>query len=99
MSTRELTIREEAAVDVDEAYEWYEQQRPGLGDEFLVELDDSIERIRKHPTGQPRYNPRFHCTLLDRFPYVIYFSVDDSSVIVFGVLHGRRDAQILKNRT
>ena len=31
----ELVIAPEAAKDIDEAYEWYERRRTGLGEEFL----------------------------------------------------------------
>jgi hypothetical protein len=31
----EILIAPEAQQDVDEAYNWYEDRRPGLGEEFL----------------------------------------------------------------
>ncbi len=35
----ELIIAQEAQQDVDEAYSWYEDRRPGLGEEFLTCVD------------------------------------------------------------
>jgi hypothetical protein len=35
----ELIIAPEAQQDVDEAYSWYEDRRPGLGEEFLDCVD------------------------------------------------------------
>jgi len=42
----ECSLTPDAAQDVDEAYAWYENQRAGLGEEFLGCLDVCIERIR-----------------------------------------------------
>jgi len=33
-----IFIDSRAADDIDNAYDWYEQQQPGLGDLFLEEL-------------------------------------------------------------
>ena len=34
----EVSIRPEARTDVQAAYDWYEAQCPGLGDEFLIAI-------------------------------------------------------------
>jgi len=98
MPTFRLTLRDEAESDVDAAYEWYELQRPGLGAEFLVALDDVVERVRRGPRSQPRFDSRFRCTLLKRFPYAVYFTIEGDCVIVFAVLHAKRDASVLGER-
>jgi hypothetical protein len=36
--TYTLEIREEAEAEIYEAFSWYEQQLPGLGDRFIGEL-------------------------------------------------------------
>ena len=99
MSEHGLTIRAEAESDIDSAFDWYESQRLGLGDEFLVSLHDAIDRIRQRPEAHPRFNERFQCSLLNRFPYGVFFTVEAGHIIVFGVLHGRRDRSILDDRS
>ena len=34
----QLIIRPEAELDIEESYNWYEDQAMGLGDEFLLAL-------------------------------------------------------------
>ena len=34
-----LTIKPRAILMTKNAYDWYEKQKPGLGEEFLDELD------------------------------------------------------------
>ena len=44
-----LKFSRAAKRDIDVAFVWYENQRPGLGDEFLAAVDECIERIRGNP--------------------------------------------------
>jgi hypothetical protein len=34
-----VQLHERAQVDIDEAALWYDEQEPGLGDEFLADVD------------------------------------------------------------
>ena len=47
-------IQPSAFADVAEAAEWYEGQRPGLGIEFILELDAAIERAAESPQAYAR---------------------------------------------
>src|SRR5688572_28198466 len=47
--TRSVRVRPEAERDVETAFAWYEEQRPGLGREFLHELDVVYKRIANFP--------------------------------------------------
>jgi plasmid stabilization system protein ParE len=38
-------LRAEAQADFDEAFDWYEAQRPGLGTEFAAEVQKVFDRI------------------------------------------------------
>lgn len=44
-----LIIAPEDQDDVDEAYCWYEDRRPGLGEEFLGCVDACIQAICRMP--------------------------------------------------
>jgi hypothetical protein len=44
-----LNIRPEAEADVVEAALWYEQRKPGLGEEFVTEVDQAIRRVLENP--------------------------------------------------
>lgn len=41
-----VLIRPAAAADIEEAFVWYEQQRPRLGFEFLKIVDDALAAIQ-----------------------------------------------------
>ena len=43
-------LSSEAEDDILEAYIWYEQQRSGLGEDFLESLDKAHQSILQNPT-------------------------------------------------
>jgi hypothetical protein len=44
-----LVFRSEARDELDEAYNYYESQQLGLGDEFLEYVDEVLNRICQQP--------------------------------------------------
>jgi plasmid stabilization system protein ParE len=36
--------------------------------------------------------------LLKRFPYGLYYSIEDGAVVIVAVVHGRRDPAVWQNR-
>ena len=45
---KRVVVRPAAAADIEDAYEWYESQQPGLGDEFLAALRTTRDRLLEH---------------------------------------------------
>jgi plasmid stabilization system protein ParE len=73
------------------AFEWYEKEQTGLGREFLDELRAAYKRMTDGPLKYQHLRAGIRRTLLHRFPYAVYFAVEDSVVIVIAVLHASRD--------
>jgi hypothetical protein len=45
----QIVIRPAAAADIEDAFVWYDQQRSGLGSEFLKAVDDALIAIQRAP--------------------------------------------------
>jgi len=44
-----LNLRKLAINDIGEAYDWYEDKRQGLGEEFLLSADDAFDILKRNP--------------------------------------------------
>ena len=79
-------------MDITDAAIWYHNQKPGLGHEFLAEVDSAIAKAAENPFRFPtlRRKPDVRRVLLDRFPYRVFFARRDDAIIVFRVLHSAR---------
>ncbi len=97
MSTR-LLFRPEARLDIEDAALWYEDQRSNLGRRLADEITSLLDRIRKTPLQFPAVGEGVRRALLHRFPYAVYFLLEDNAVTVLAVLHQRRDPQFWKRR-
>jgi plasmid stabilization system protein ParE len=86
-----VIIRPLAEADIEEARQWYEQQRPSLGSEFLDEISRAFGVLEEHPERRPIYYLGFRRILTRRFPYKVFYRVEGARVIVFRVLHAKRD--------
>lgn len=85
----------EADGEAIAAATWYDEQRPGLGDEFLAELAAAFASIRQSPGLMPRleYYTGQHPLrrqLLKRFPYAVIVLCRTDELVVVAVAHTRR---------
>jgi toxin ParE1/3/4 len=93
-----IVLRPEAEDDLVAAQTWYEQQRLGLGDEFADEVEDVFARVEFSPKLYAEVLPGVRRCKLRKFPYVVYYRILANQIEVIGVLHGRRDPQVWRNR-
>lgn len=96
-----LQLSNEAVADYESAVAWYEDQKPGLGFDFSVRLTESFEAIETHPTAQRFLYANRRFAFVKQFPYIVYFLLneDNLEIIVFAILHEKRDPQIWKKRS
>ena len=87
----QAVFRPAAAADIEDAYDWYESQRAGLGDEFMAVLNTAVESISENPFAYPVIHRQTRRLLLRRFPYGLYFRLLDNHPIIIACMHGSRD--------
>ncbi len=80
-----------AEQEMHDAFEWYEHQFKGLGDEFLFELNQAVIRIRQYPESCPVDKAGMRRVLLSRFPYGLWYVVKPDSITVYAVAHLHRE--------
>ena len=86
-----LEIKEEADLDIAEAYLYYESQQMGLGDHFLSQLDTYLERIRAYPEHYPKKRSPYREVFIKKFPYLIIYEVVETKIIVYAVFNTWQD--------
>ncbi|MEQ1842844.1 MAG: type II toxin-antitoxin system RelE/ParE family toxin [Verrucomicrobiales bacterium] len=80
-----------ALRELAHAAEFYEEKVPGLGADFIGELDAAIERILQFPEAWGRVSDDFRACHLRRFPYsVIYTRPEVDLVLIVSVFHQAR---------
>ena len=96
MADRVLVL-EQAAVDLENGRDFYEKQRPGLGGYFADSIIADIESLRLS-AGIHSIHYGAHRMLAKRFPFAIYYNLNDGVASVIAVLDVRRDPSWVHNR-
>jgi plasmid stabilization system protein ParE len=96
---RTVRLREEADRDLAAAASWYEQQRAGLGHEFLDEALAAFQLVSEQPLTYPVVHRDTRRALMTRFPFGIYFRAEQSQIVVVAVVHGSRHPHRWQSRT
>lgn len=63
-----LIIQPEAEYDIQDAFEWYESQNPGLGSEFVRAVDACLSGIGRQPLASQVIHKQVRRALIRRFP-------------------------------
>lgn len=93
-----LIFAPEVEVDLSEAYSWYDQQRSGLGEEFLECVDLCVKSIVDSPDSYEIVQEGYHRALVKRFPYAVFYENNEHIVTVYCVFHTSRDPEKWKQR-
>jgi plasmid stabilization system protein ParE len=98
---KQYRLEAEAAVefDIESAFGWYEAEEPGLGPQFLEQLRLIYRRILENPLGYEEQRSGIRRGLMRRFPYAVYFSIEEETILILAVLHTARDPAEWQLRT
>ena len=88
--TPRLFLRAAAKADLREAFEWYEARSTGLGFEFLRAARAALALIERNPAQFAVVLDDIRRAHLLRFPYAMYYFIDDERVVVIACAHGRQ---------
>lgn len=88
-----LIIREEAHFDAKEAYTFYEEKSPGLGERFIQELVKRYNEIIEHPEHYGFIDEQkiIRDVKLRHFPYLVVYEIRDYNVIIYSVFNGYKN--------
>lgn len=88
----------EALEDMQHAYRWYEERRPGLGEEFLSSLSACLQGICRRPEMYEKVHEDYRRALLRRFPYALFYEFTGGAVTVYCVFHTSQDPEKWRQR-
>ena len=86
-----LRVRPEAEIDAFEAALWYESERIGLGGEFLGAVREVFGHVERFPNRFPIVSENTRRAMLHRFPFGVFFVVEDDAPTVIAIMHLHRD--------
>jgi toxin ParE1/3/4 len=86
-----IVFRRKAEDELDDAAEWYNQRRPGLGEVLRRRVQEALDRIAEMPAMHEVVREDVRRAPVDQFPYSIIYRVERNRVVVIAVFHTSRD--------
>jgi toxin ParE1/3/4 len=93
-----VVLRAEAETEFDEAFDWYEGRRPGLGVAFAGEVQRVFDIISANPLIHAIVLADIRKAVVRRFPYCIFYRPHNDRVEIIAVFHTSRDPAIWQGR-
>jgi plasmid stabilization system protein ParE len=85
--------------EIEDAQRWYEQRQPGLGRDFLDEVERVLTAITANPARFGFSDGDIREGLLTRFPFAIYYRVLSNRIRVLALYHTSRNPLGWKSRS
>jgi toxin ParE1/3/4 len=85
-----VTFNELAERELNDAAQYYELERPGLGTAFVAEVERRTREIVTHPLAGLSVGGAVRRRLCQRFPYALLYSVGGDDIRILAVMHLRR---------
>jgi plasmid stabilization system protein ParE len=87
-----------ADVDLEDAFKWYESQKPLLGWEFRENVSHCIDKIMNDRVDYQVYADAIRKIKLERFPYKLYYLKDskEKEITVLALFHIKRNPEEIK---
>jgi plasmid stabilization system protein ParE len=92
-----IKILPAALQDLENGYYFYEQQSERLGDYFLDSLYSDIDSLQIHAGLHVLFH-QYHRLLSKRFPFAVYYKLENQTAVVYAVLDCRSNPTWIKQR-
>ncbi len=95
---KKIRILDAASQDLESGFFFYEQQATGLGGYFLDSLFSDIDSLLVYAGIHPKYFHDYHRMLSKRFPFAVYYLIDQNNILVYAILDCRKKPAWVRKR-
>lgn len=71
--------------DFDRSLYYYKNESEELAARFSSDIKQSLKRIETFPNLYPKINERVHKCVAAKFPYTIYYMIDNETIYILGM--------------
>lgn len=89
----------EAHLDIENAISWYNEKKPGLGNEFEKEIQSSLKTLSDNPKiFNIKYGMEVRRAPIKRFPFIIIYIIDNHDVIILSIFNTNMNPERWKRK-
>ena len=96
---KRLSFHELAERELNDAARYYEGEKPGLGAQFIDEVERCTASIARHPAMGATVREGVRQRFLRRFPYALLYRAASDTIRILAVMNLRRRPTYWVGRT
>jgi plasmid stabilization system protein ParE len=89
---------DEAMAEFYDAERWYAEISVALSQRFVQSVENTIQLIAQFPLRFPTVHRSHRRAGVKRFPYGLFYRVEDDRIVLIACFHGKRDPRHWQNR-
>ena len=93
-----IVLRTEAEEEFNEAFDWYEKRKIGLGVAFTAKIQAIVNEIARNPNPHAVVFSDIRKAVVRQFPYCVFYRPHLDRIEVVAVFHSKRNPSIWQNR-
>ena len=93
-----IEILSSASQDLIAGYHFYEDQATGVGSYFLDSLYSDIDSLVITAGVHEKYFEKYYRLLSKRFPFAVYYKIENNTIFVFSVLDCRQKPAWIRSK-
>jgi len=94
----EVILLLSAEIDIQQAYNRYEEYQEGRGVIFIHHLEAAFNQLRTFPKCGPVVFGIYRRLLVPSFPYGIFYAFEARGIVIIGVMDNRQDPEAIARR-
>jgi plasmid stabilization system protein ParE len=94
----EIIVLLAAELDIQAAFNRFEEYKEGFGIKFIQELELAYEYLSRHPRIGRLYANNRRRFLIPNFPFGIFYAVEGDRIVISAILDLRQDPERIRKR-
>lgn len=78
--------------------DYYDKLFFGLGKSFIIEIEKTINIIKRNPLAYPIIKQNIRNAVIMKFPYSILYIIENDKIYLLAIMHQKRKPLYWKNR-
>lgn len=95
---KSVFFHQAAKEELLNARDYYDDLSFGLGKSFVIEIEKTINIIKKNPLAYPIIKKNLHKAVIMKFPYSVLYVIERERIYLLAIMHQKRKPLYWKNR-
>ena len=93
-----ITILPHAEKELKEIVEYYDDQMPGLGQQFIDHFEIALDMIQTQPFAWRKISKQSRRINIKSFPYLVIYGMYEDEIVISCIAHQHRHPTYYKYR-